>query len=76
MKTPIKQQILSARKKRAINNTVADFAKKALEHHNPAGSKNLSEFYCGCIHGIATVCNILNIPSTEIDSIMKEINKL
>lgn len=76
MKTQIRQQILSARKKRAINNTAADFAKKALEHHNPAGSKNLSEFYCGCIHGLAAVCNILNLNSEEIDSLLKELHKI
>lgn len=76
MKKQIKPFLFPARTKRAINAKASDFANKALQNHKPDGSKNLSEFYCGCVHGIATVCNILNLSSQEINSIMEKINKL
>lgn len=76
MKKTIKKTPVPARKRRAINEQASEFAIKAVENHQPDGSKNLSEFYCGCVHGIAVVCNILNLNSEEIDSLMKELNTL
>lgn len=64
------------RTKTAINNKAVEFSRKAKYHHKPGGSKNLSEFYLGCVHGMAVACNILNLKSEQIDNLLKELNEL
>lgn len=68
--------IISSRKKRAIISKAQEFSDKAKKNLSKDQSKNLSEFYQGCIHGIAVVCNMLNINPDEIIKIQKELNKL
>lgn len=76
MKNRIKKAAVPARTKRAINTRAVEFAEKAKFHHKPGGSKNLSEFYLGCVHGMAVACNILNLNSEQINVLLKELNEL
>jgi len=68
--------IISSRKKRAIVSKAQEFKIKAQSNFEPGGSKNLSEFYQGCVHGISIVCNMLNINQEEILKLQEELNQL
>ena len=68
--------IISSRKKRAIVSKAQDFVDKAKENLSKDQSKNLSEFYQGCVHGIAVVCNMLNMSPEEIIKLQKELSEL
>lgn len=68
--------IISSRKKRAIVSKAQDFVDKAKENLSKDQSKNLSEFYQGCVHGIAVVCNMLNMNPEEIIKLQKELSEL
>lgn len=71
-----KKPVIPARTKRAIHSKALDFAEKAKYHHKPGGSKNLSEFYLGCVHGMTVACNILNLNSEQMEVLLKELNEL
>ena len=68
--------IISSRKKRAIVSKAQDFVDKAKENLSKDQSKNLLEFYQGCVHGIAVVCNMLNMNPEEIIKLQKELSEL
>lgn len=68
--------IISSRKKRAIISKAQEFSDKAKKNLSKDQSKNLSEFYQGCVHGISIVCNMLNINQEEILKLQEELNQL
>lgn len=76
MKHKPKNKITPARIKKIIQSRAVDFAEKAKKHHEPGGSKNLSEYYSGCVHGIAVCCQILNLEVDKVEKLLEELSSL